>query len=60
MDASLAQGERDFYQMALPQETERYVLRILAIKAVLRDPTWRVNVQGSAMRKRKWKPYGEK
>jgi hypothetical protein len=39
MDASLAQGERDFYQMMLPQETERYVFRILAIKAVLSDPT---------------------
>lgn len=39
MDASLVQGERDFYQMMLPQETERYVFRILAIKAVLSDPT---------------------
>ncbi len=32
------QGTRDFYQMKLPQETERYVLRILAIKAVLGSP----------------------
>ena len=38
MDQSLAQGERDFYQLMLPQETERYVFRILAIKAVLSDP----------------------
>ena len=39
MDESLAQGERDCYQMMLPQETERYLFRILAIKAVLSDPT---------------------
>jgi membrane-bound lytic murein transglycosylase D len=39
MDEFRAQGERDFYQMMLPQETERYVFRILAIKAVLSDPT---------------------
>jgi membrane-bound lytic murein transglycosylase D len=38
-DESRAQGERDCYQMMLPQETERYVFRILAIKAVLSDPT---------------------
>ncbi len=39
MDESGAQGQRDFYQMVLPEETERYVFRILAIKAVLSDPT---------------------
>lgn len=39
MDESRAQGERDYYRMMLPQETERYVFRILAIKAVLSDPT---------------------
>ena len=33
------QGVRDYYHMKLPQETERYVFRILAIKAVLSDPT---------------------
>ncbi|MCE5336260.1 MAG: transglycosylase SLT domain-containing protein [Desulfobacteraceae bacterium] len=38
MDESRAQGARDFYHMMLPQETERYVFRILAIKAVLSDP----------------------
>jgi membrane-bound lytic murein transglycosylase D len=38
MDESRAQGVRDCYQMVLPQETERYVFRILAIKAVLSDP----------------------
>jgi phage anti-repressor protein len=38
MDESRVQGERDFYRMMLPQETERYVFRILAIKAVLSDP----------------------
>ena len=38
-DESLAQGQRDCYQMLLPQETERYLFRILAIKAVLGDPT---------------------
>ena len=38
-DESLAQGQRDCYQMMLPQETERYLFRILAIKAVLSDPT---------------------
>jgi membrane-bound lytic murein transglycosylase D len=39
MDESRAQGERDYYRMRLPQETERYVFRILAIKAVLSNPT---------------------
>jgi hypothetical protein len=39
MDESRAQGVRDYYHMMLPQETERYVFRILAIKAVLSDPT---------------------
>ena len=39
MDESRAQGERDVYQLMLPEETERYVFRILAIKAVLSDPT---------------------
>ena len=39
MDDSRAQGERDCYQMMLPEETERYVFKILAIKAVLSDPT---------------------
>lgn len=32
------QGTSDFYQMKLPMETERYVLRIVAIKAVLGNP----------------------
>ncbi len=39
MDESRVQGVRDYYHMKLPQETERYVFRILAIKAVLSDPT---------------------
>jgi hypothetical protein len=38
MDECRAHGERDPYQMTLPQEAERYVFRILAIKAVLSDP----------------------
>jgi membrane-bound lytic murein transglycosylase D len=38
MDQFRVQGERDFYQIMLPEETERYVFRILAIKAVLSDP----------------------
>ena len=37
-DESRAQGVLDYYHMKLPQETERYVFRILAIKAVLGDP----------------------
>jgi hypothetical protein len=37
-DESIAQGQRDFYQMMLPEETERYVFRVLAIKAILSDP----------------------
>jgi membrane-bound lytic murein transglycosylase D len=28
----------DYYQLRLPPETERYVFRILAIKAVLSNP----------------------
>jgi hypothetical protein len=39
LDESHTQGVRDYYHMKLPQETERYVFRILAIKAVLSDPT---------------------
>jgi membrane-bound lytic murein transglycosylase D len=39
MDESRAQGVRDYYHMKLPEKTERYVFRILAIKAVLSDPT---------------------
>jgi hypothetical protein len=38
MDESRAQGVRDYYHMELPLDTERYVFRILAIKAVLSDP----------------------
>ncbi|MHC1729770.1 MAG: transglycosylase SLT domain-containing protein [Syntrophobacteraceae bacterium] len=38
LDQSRAQGVRDYYQLKLPQETERYVFRILAIKAVLSNP----------------------
>lgn len=32
------QGESDYYRMALPQETERYLFRILAVKVILTDP----------------------
>jgi len=39
VDELRTQGERDCYQLMLPQETERYVFKILAIKAVLSDPT---------------------
>ena len=38
MDESRTQGVRDYYHMKLPEDTERYVFRILAIKAVLSDP----------------------
>lgn len=31
-------GSADYYQMRLPTETERYILRILAVKAVLGSP----------------------
>jgi len=34
----LQQGENDFYRLALPQETERYIFRILAAKVILSDP----------------------
>lgn len=37
-DESRAQGVRDYYHMKLPLETERYVIRILAVKAVLSNP----------------------
>ncbi|MEM5788731.1 MAG: transglycosylase SLT domain-containing protein [Syntrophobacteraceae bacterium] len=39
VDECRAQGEIDCYHMTLPLETERYLFRILAIKAVLSDPT---------------------
>ncbi|MEN6437855.1 MAG: transglycosylase SLT domain-containing protein [Syntrophobacter sp.] len=38
-DESRTQGVRDYYHMKLPEKTERYVFRILAIKAILSDPT---------------------
>ncbi len=38
LEESRVQGVRDYYDMKLPQETERYVFRILAIKAVLSNP----------------------
>ncbi len=38
LDESRVQGVRDYYDMKLPQETERYVFRILAVKAVLSNP----------------------
>jgi soluble lytic murein transglycosylase-like protein len=33
-----AQGLKDFYHLSLPEETERYVHRIIAAKIVLEDP----------------------
>jgi hypothetical protein len=38
LDESRIQGSRDYYDLKLPQETERYVFRILAVKAVLSNP----------------------
>lgn len=38
MEESRAQGVKDYYHMKLPPETERYIFRVLAIKAVLADP----------------------
>jgi hypothetical protein len=32
------QGENDYFRLALPQETERYIFRILAAKVILSDP----------------------
>ncbi|MDR3570299.1 MAG: lytic transglycosylase domain-containing protein [Syntrophobacteraceae bacterium] len=37
-DAMRVAGSKDYYDLCLPLETQRYVLRIIAIKAVLRDP----------------------
>ncbi len=37
-EAIQAHGASDYYQLKLPLETERYIMRILAIKAVLRNP----------------------
>ncbi|SPJ14077.1 Lytic transglycosylase, catalytic [Syntrophobacter sp. SbD2] len=38
LDESRIQGSRDYYDLKLPHETERYVFRILAVKAVLSNP----------------------
>ncbi len=38
LDESRAQGVKDYYHLKLPLETERYVFRILAVKAVLSNP----------------------
>ena len=37
-DAMRTQHATDYYHLRLPQETERYVMRILAVKAVLGNP----------------------
>ncbi len=37
-DAMRGDGTHDYYDLCLPPETERYVFRILAIKAVLSNP----------------------
>lgn len=37
-DESRSQGVKNYYQLKLPLETERYVIRILAVKAVLSNP----------------------
>jgi membrane-bound lytic murein transglycosylase D len=37
-EAIQTHGASDYYQLKLPLETERYIMRILAIKAVLRNP----------------------
>jgi len=34
----LEQGSNDYYNLDLPLETQRYILRILAIKLILEDP----------------------
>ncbi|NLI80416.1 MAG: LysM peptidoglycan-binding domain-containing protein [Deltaproteobacteria bacterium] len=39
LEEARAQRVSDFYHLKLPQETERYVFRILAIKAVLSNPS---------------------
>jgi len=38
LEESRIQGVRSYYDMQLPQETERYVFRILAVKTVLSNP----------------------
>lgn len=38
LDEMRSQGVRDYYHLKLPLETERYVMRVLAIKAVLGNP----------------------
>jgi hypothetical protein len=39
LDAIRVDGTHNYYDLCLPLETERYVFRILAIKAVLSNPT---------------------
>jgi membrane-bound lytic murein transglycosylase D len=36
--AMVAQGVNNFYQLSLPEETERYIFRILAAKVIMEDP----------------------
>lgn len=38
LEEILQQGENDYYRLSLPQETERYVFRILAAKVILSNP----------------------
>jgi LysM repeat protein len=38
-EAMLTQGVSNYYQLALPRETERYVFRIIAAKIILKDPS---------------------
>lgn len=38
-EAMVIQGVSNYYQLALPRETERYVFRIIAAKIILEDPS---------------------
>lgn len=37
-NAASAQGSYDYYQLLLPEETMRYIFRIMALKYILEDP----------------------
>jgi len=38
MNAMKSQGVKNYYQLELPRETERYVFRVIAAKIILSDP----------------------
>ncbi len=50
LDAMESQGQRDYYGLQLPRETERYVFRVLAAKLVYESPrAYGIDLEGARL-----------